>query len=445
MSFKELNLLPELLQSIEKQGYTEPTPIQAKAIPHVLKGKDVLAGAQTGTGKTAAFTLPLLHRLTSQKRSKSHLPRALILTPTRELAAQVGKSVDTYGKGLSLRSAIVFGGVGINPQKKRLRQGVEIVIGTPGRLLDLCKQNSLDLSRIEVLILDEADRMLDMGFINDIKKIIRLVPKKRQTLFFSATYSKQIKSLADTILVNPELVEVARENMAADTVTQSVYHVPKSRKSDLLVHLIKEGDWNQILVFTRTKHGADRVSKQLNKEGIVSVAIHGNKSQAARTRALADFKAWKVRVLVATDVAARGLDISLLPHVVNYDLSEVPEDYVHRIGRTGRAGSSGEAISFASGDEIKLLRAIERLIKKKITVNSMDGFSEHFKVLDKEDARNKEGHTHERRTGDRRRDSYRDRDENKNRHRGPKHNRGTQNRRSQRPSSNSSNRSARRG
>ena len=399
MSFDNLGLRPEILTGVKFQGYIEPTPIQEQAIPIIIEGRDILAGAQTGTGKTAAFTLPLLHILSTQGHRGGHRPRALILTPTRELAAQVGKSVETYGKGLHIRSAIIFGGVGIGPQINLLRKGVNIVIGTPGRLLDLAGQKVLDLSRIEVLILDEADRMLDMGFIHDIRKIIQMVPKKRQTLFFSATYSKEIKALADTILYKPKLVEVARQNAAAENVDQSVYHVPKSRKCDLLSHLILEGNWDQVLVFTRTKHGANRLAKQLGKNGIVASAIHGNKSQSARTLALAEFKAGKVRVLVATDIASRGLDIDRLPHVVNYDMPHVAEDYVHRIGRTGRAGSTGESISLVMDEEIKLLRAIERLIKKVIPVNSIEGFSKPAKVPDKDETAGVEAHRRRRRGG----------------------------------------------
>jgi len=379
MRFDQFGLKKELLVGINTQGYTEPTPIQKQAIPIILQGNDILAGAQTGTGKTAAFTLPLLHLLSDQDCFKSRYPKALILTPTRELAAQVGASVVQYGQGSSLRSTIIFGGVGINPQKKRLRQGVDIVIGTPGRLLDLANQRELDLSHIKIAILDEADRMLDMGFIHDIRRIIRLLPQKRQTLLFSATYSKEIKTLANTILSRPKFVEVARGNTTAETINQCIYHVPKSRKKDLLSHLIKKGNWNQVLVFTKTKYGAKRLAQLLAKEGIQSTSIHGNKSQNSRTRALAEFKDWKVRVLVATDIASRGLDIDQLPHVVNYELPYVAEDYVHRIGRTGRAGSTGEAISLVSEEELKLLRRIEGLIKMKISVNPCDGFSEPLK------------------------------------------------------------------
>ncbi len=399
MSFENLGLRPEILTGVKFQGYIEPTPIQQQAIPVIIQGRDILAGAQTGTGKTAAFTLPLLHILSTQGHRGGHRPRALVLAPTRELAAQVGESIETYGQGLHIRSAVIFGGVNINPQIKRLRQGVNIVIGTPGRLLDLVGQKFLDLSRIEVLILDEADRMLDMGFIHDIRKIIRLVPKKRQTLFFSATYTKEIKALADTILYRPKLVEVARQNAAAENVDQSVYRVPKSRKCELLSHLIKDGDWNQVLVFTRTKHGANRLAKQLEKNGITAAAIHGNKSQSARTLALADFKACKVRVLVATDIASRGLDIDRLPHVVNFDMPNVAEDYIHRIGRTGRAGSTGEAISLVMDDEAELLRAIERLLKKVIPVKRIEGFSVAAKVPDKDKTAGVEAHRRRSRGG----------------------------------------------
>ena len=374
MPFDQLGLRSEILANVSGEGYTTPTPIQAKAIPVVLEGGDILAGAQTGTGKTAAFTLPLLQTLSTTRQRSGRHPRALVVTPTRELAAQVAESIDTYGKGLDIRSTVIFGGVGIHPQIKRLRAGVDIVISTPGRLLDLCGQRALNLSRIETLILDEADRMLDMGFIHDIRKIIRLVPENRQTLFFSATYSDEIKKLADTILHKPTLVEVARRNTAAESVDQSVYRVPKSRKRALLSQLISDGDWSRVLVFTKTKHGANRLAKQLAMDGIPAAAIHGNKSQGARTRALAEFKSSNIRALVATDIAARGIDIDSLPHVVNYELPHVAEDYVHRIGRTGRAGSSGKAVSLVSPDEAGLLKAIERLIKKDITTSTLEGF-----------------------------------------------------------------------
>ena len=338
MSFTTLGLCPEIMSAIESKGYSTPTPIQKNAIPAVLKGIDVMGGAQTGTGKTAAFTLPILQILKEKGKRTSNAPRVLIMAPTRELAAQVGESVADYGKGLPITSTIIFGGVGIQPQIRKLKKGVDIVIGTPGRLLDLAGQRALNLSKIDILVLDEADRMLDMGFIHDIRRILKLLPKQKQTLFFSATYSKEIKQLSDTILKNPELIEVARENTAAETVDQFMYKVEKAQKRHLLAHLIKTGDWNQVLVFTKTKHGANRLAEQLSKGGIASTAIHGNKSQSARTRALADFKALKVRVMVATDIAARGIDIDKLPHVVNFDLPMVAEDYVHRIGTYRKSG-----------------------------------------------------------------------------------------------------------
>jgi ATP-dependent RNA helicase RhlE len=373
MSFENLGLQAELLRAIAAQGYTRPTPIQAQAVPVVLEGRDVLAGAQTGTGKTAAFTLPMLQLLSGRERS-GKAPRALVLTPTRELAAQVGESVDTYGEHLELRSTVVFGGVGINPQKDALRRGVDILVATPGRLLDHAGQGTVDLSAVEILVLDEADRMLDMGFIHDIRKVLKLLPKRRQNLLFSATYSDDIKRLADGLLHNPALIEVARRNTAAETVTQHVYRADKDAKRDLLIHLIDEGQWYQVLVFTRTKHGANRLAEQLNRAGIEAAAIHGNKSQGARTKALAGFKDGSVRVLVATDIAARGLDIDRLPHVVNYELPNVAEDYVHRIGRTGRAGEEGAALSLVGADEVKLLKAIQRLLKKDIPVLPMPVF-----------------------------------------------------------------------
>ena len=376
MSFSTLGLSAPLLKAIQEQGYTEPTPIQKQAIPVILARKDILAGAQTGTGKTAGFTLPLLELLSRAKpeKQKQHHVRALILTPTRELAAQVGESVAVYGKHLPFKSTIIFGGVKINPQIIQLRKGVDIVIATPGRLLDLMNQKVVDLSKVEFLILDEADRMLDMGFINDIKKILAILPKQRQNLLFSATYSEEIKQLSDRLLNSPTLIEVARRNTATETVKQTVYPVDKERKKELLIHLIKEGDWKQILVFTRTKHGANRLSEQLEKEGISSAAIHGNKSQNARTKALDDFKKGEVRVLVATDIAARGIDIDQLPHVVNYELPNVSEDYVHRIGRTGRAGRGGEAISLVCVDELEYLQNIEKLIKIDIQKIALKGF-----------------------------------------------------------------------
>ncbi len=375
MSFNNLGLSEPLLRAISEEGYSEPTPIQKQAIPVILAKKDVLGGAQTGTGKTAGFTLPLLQLLSESTPTKGKRKiRALILTPTRELAAQVGESVKTYGRHLPFKSTIIFGGVGINPQKATLRQGVDIVIATPGRLLDLANQRSLDLSTVEYLILDEADRMLDMGFIHDIKKILAMLPKQRQNLLFSATFSNEIKKLADNLLNSPTLIEVARRNRASEQVEQSVYPVDKTRKKELLSHLIKLGNWQQVLVFTRTKHGANRLCAQLENDGITAAAIHGNKSQGARTKALASFKDGGVRVLVATDIAARGIDIDQLPHVVNYELPNVPEDYVHRIGRTGRAGREGEAISLVCIDEKMLLRNIEKLIKKDIPKIQLEAF-----------------------------------------------------------------------
>jgi len=346
MKFTELGLNESLLKAIEEQGYDTPTPIQAKAIPLVIDGKDVLAAAQTGTGKTAGFTLPLLERLSQSKpQMKKKQIRVLVLTPTRELAAQVADSVKTYGKYMPYASAVIFGGVGINPQFAALKKGIDIVIATPGRLLDIAGQQGIDFSALECLVLDEADRMLDMGFIHDIKKLMALMPKNKQTLLFSATFSKEIKSLAAGLLKDPILVEVARENSTAGKISQVVHHVDKGRKRELLSQLIKTKEWRQVLVFTRTKHGANKLTKQLEEAGISAAAIHGNKSQGARTKALASFKANEIRVLVATDIAARGIDIDQLPHVVNFELPNVPEDYVHRIGRTGRAGMKGEAVS----------------------------------------------------------------------------------------------------
>ncbi len=374
MSFSQLGLSADILRAVAEQGYTQPTPVQTQAIPVILAGRDILAGAQTGTGKTAGFTLPLLQRLGATPQNKRAL-RALILTPTRELAAQVGESVRTYGKYLPLKSAVIFGGVGINPQIDALRRGVDILVATPGRLLDHVGQKTVDLSKIEILVLDEADRMLDMGFIHDIKRVLALLPKARQNLLFSATYSDEIRQLADRLLDNPALVEVARRNTAAETVKQVVHRVDRERKRALLSQLIASQDWRQVLVFTRTKHGANRLAEQLGKDGISAAAIHGNKSQGARTRALADFKANKMRVLVATDIAARGLDIDQLPHVVNFELPNVAEDYVHRIGRTGRAGASGEAVSLVCVDELQLLSNIQRLLKRELPVIEVAGFA----------------------------------------------------------------------
>ncbi len=367
ISFASLGLAPSLIQAVAEAGYTVPTPIQAQAIPLVIKGGDLLAAAQTGTGKTAGFTLPILHLLSSSpKIPNPGRPRCLILTPTRELAAQVEESVQTYGKHLPLKSMVMFGGVNINPQTKQLRGRVDILVATPGRLLDHVGQKTLDLSGIEILVLDEADRMLDMGFIRDIRKILALLPAKRQNLLFSATFSDEIKTLADGLLTNPGCVEVARRNTASELVEQSVHLVPQGHKRDLLSHLIRKHDWKQVLVFTRTKHGANRLAEKLGKDGIPAMAIHGNKSQNARTKALADFKDGSLPVLVATDIAARGLDIDQLPQVVNFELPNVAEDYVHRIGRTGRAGATGAAVSLVDSDEIKLLSGIEKLIKKAI-------------------------------------------------------------------------------
>ncbi len=375
MSFASLGLSENIVRAVSERGYTEPTPIQAQAIPAVLSGGDLLAGAQTGTGKTAGFTLPILHLLSNKPAPAGRAPiRALIMTPTRELAAQVEESVREYGKYLKLNSMMMFGGVSINPQISKLRGRVDILVATPGRLLDHVGQRTVDLSQVEILVLDEADRMLDMGFIRDIKKILALLPKKRQNLLFSATFSDEIKALADGLLDNPAMIEVARRNATNELVTQKIYLVDREKKRDLLAHMIKEHNWHQVLVFTRTKHGANRLAEQLDKSGIPALAIHGNKSQGARTRALAEFKDGSLQVLVATDIAARGIDISELPHVVNYELPNVPEDYVHRIGRTGRAGSEGEAISLVCVDEHKLLKDIERVTKRELPKEIVPGF-----------------------------------------------------------------------
>ena len=375
MSFSNLGLCKELLRAIKEEGYTTPTPIQTKAIPVILSKKDVLAAAQTGTGKTAGFTLPLLELLNKNYlKDRKSAVKALILTPTRELATQVGESVEVYGKYLPFKSAVIFGGVGINPQKAILKKGVDIITATPGRLLDLVSQDCLDLSKVEFLVLDEADRMLDMGFIHDIKKILSILPKQRQNLLFSATFSPEIKKLADSLLNSPVLIEVSKANSTSHKVEQTVHHVDKERKKELLIHLLNKNSWKQVLVFTRTKHGANKLSEALIKDKITSAAIHGNKSQGARTKALDDFKAGTVRVLVATDIAARGIDIDQLPHVINFELPNVPEDYVHRIGRTGRAGNSGDAISLVCIDEHDYLLAIEKLIKQKINKIAIEGF-----------------------------------------------------------------------
>lgn len=396
MSFSALGLSDEIVRAVTAQGYTQPTPIQLQAIPAVLAGQDVLAAAQTGTGKTAGFTLPILHQLsttvvksnivvntnpafrsnTPVKRASGgrHPIRSLILTPTRELAAQVEESVQNYGKYLNLNSMTVYGGVNINPQIQRLKSRIDILVATPGRLLDHVQQRTVDLSQVEILVLDEADRMLDMGFIRDIRRILTLLPRQRQNLLFSATFSDEIKSLATGLLHQPVTIEVERRNATPDLVQQKVYPVDRERKRELLSYLIKTNNWDQALVFTRTKHGADRLVKQLAQDDISALAIHGNKSQAARTKALSRFKEGEVQILVATDIAARGIDISELLHVVNFELPNVPEDYVHRIGRTGRAGAEGEAVSLVCVDELDLLRNIERLIKRSIPKEIVEGF-----------------------------------------------------------------------
>ncbi|SFU80591.1 DEAD/DEAH box helicase [Pseudoduganella namucuonensis] len=381
MSFSTLGLSDAIVRAVAETGYTTPTPIQTQAIPAVLNGGDLLAGAQTGTGKTAGFTLPILHRLSTDANgaklgnTTSARPiRALILTPTRELAAQVEESVRVYGKYTKLNSAVIFGGVGINPQIKLLRHGVDILVATPGRLLDHMMQKTVDLSKVEILILDEADRMLDMGFIRDIKKVLAALPPKRQNLLFSATFSDEIKALADGLLNNPAMIEVARRNSAVEIIAQKIHPVDRDKKHPMLSHLIRTHKWTQVLVFTRTKHGANKLVEQLGADGIGAMAIHGNKSQTARTRALAEFKDGTLQVLVATDIAARGIDIDQLPHVVNYDLPNVPEDYVHRIGRTGRAGATGEAVSLVCVDEHTMLKDIEKLIKQSLPREVIPGF-----------------------------------------------------------------------
>ena len=375
MSFDSLGLQAELLRAVGEEGYSAPTPIQSQAIPVVLEGRDVLAGAQTGTGKTAAFTLPMLQRLAGAPVEGRRRIRALVLVPTRELAAQVAADIETYGRHLpQLKAAVIFGGVSINPQIATLRRGVDILVATPGRLLDHAQQRTVDLSAVQILVLDEADRMLDMGFIRDIRKVIALLPRERQNLLFSATFSDEIRALAAGLLSHPVQIEVARRNTPAELVTQVVHPVDRGRKRELLSALMHRGDWRQVLVFTRTKHGANRLAQQLERDGISAAAIHGNKSQGARTKALADFKAGAVRALVATEVAARGLDIDQLPHVVNFELPHVPEDYVHRIGRTGRAGSEGEAVSLVCVDEHRLLADIERLLGRNIPRCAIAGF-----------------------------------------------------------------------
>lgn len=374
MSFTSLGLSDALLKAISKQGYTEPTPIQQKAIPVVLEGHDILASAQTGTGKTAGFTLPMLHKLSQNQVAKHRPIRALVLTPTRELAAQVHANIKTYSQFLDIRSTVIFGGVNQNPQIATLRRGVDILVATPGRLIDLESQRALSLSKVEFFVLDEADRMLDMGFLRDIERIMKLIPKNRQNLMFSATFSKEIKKLAHGILNHPVQVEATPENSTVESINQKVYRVAKGLKTGLIIKLILEGGWQQVLVFTRTKHGANNLCKKMVSAGISAAAIHGNKSQGARTKALAGFKSGEVQVMVATDIAARGLDIPLLPHVVNYELPNISEDYVHRIGRTGRAGASGEAISLVCGEEREYLKSIEKLVGFQLPVEIIEGF-----------------------------------------------------------------------
>jgi ATP-dependent RNA helicase RhlE len=381
MSFSSLGLSDAIVRAVTETGYTTPTPIQLQAIPAVLNGGDLLAGAQTGTGKTAGFTLPLLQRLSTDangaaltSNTTTRPIRALILTPTRELAAQVEESVRTYGKYTKLNSTVIFGGVGINPQIKQLKHGVDILVATPGRLLDHMEQRTVNLSKVEILILDEADRMLDMGFIRDIKKVLAALPAKRQNLLFSATFSDEIKALADGLLNKPATIEVARRNSTVEVIAQKIHPVDRDKKHPMLAHLIKSNDWSQVLVFTRTKHGANKLVEQLGADGIGAMAIHGNKSQSARTKALSEFKDNKLQVLVATDIAARGIDIDQLPHVVNYDLPNIPEDYVHRIGRTGRAGATGEAVSLVCVDEHDMLKDIEKLIKQTLPREVIPGF-----------------------------------------------------------------------
>jgi ATP-dependent RNA helicase RhlE len=380
MTFDELGLAAPLLRAVKEKGYTEPSPIQAQAIPCVLDGRDIMAAAQTGTGKTAGFVLPILQLLSASAPSHPHRTRALIITPTRELAAQVADSVDTYGKHLPLKTAVIFGGVKINPQIAALRKGVDILVATPGRLLDLYQQGEVRFSEIEILVLDEADRMLDMGFIHDIRRILKLLPAQRQNLMFSATFATEIRQLTKSILRNPVEVEVSAPNATADRVEQWVHPVDKKSKGAVLRQLVMENDWQQVLVFSRTKHGANKLSQQLEKAGINAAAIHGDKSQGARTKALAGFKAGKIRVLVATDIAARGLDIAQLPQVVNFDLPNVPEDYVHRIGRTGRAGAAGKAYSLVCADEIKQLNDIEHVLQRHLPREYVDGFEPDHEV-----------------------------------------------------------------
>ncbi|SCK59697.1 ATP-dependent RNA helicase RhlE [Variovorax sp. HW608] len=378
MNFDDLKLAPAILKAVREQGYENPTPIQAQAIPAVLEGQDLLGGAQTGTGKTAAFTLPLLHKLSMSRSANNKFGgtgvRALVLTPTRELAAQVEESVRAYGKYLQLSSTVIFGGVGMNPQIDRLKRGVDILVATPGRLLDLQQQGMLDLSTVQILVLDEADRMLDMGFIHDVRKVLALVPKEKQSLLFSATFSDEIRELAAGLLRDPQHIQVTPRNTTVQRITQVIHPVGRGKKKALLAHIINEHDWSQVLVFTRTKFGANNVAEFLTKNGIEAMALHGNKSQSARTQALAGFKSGTIRALVATDIAARGIDIDELPHVVNYEIPNVSEDYVHRIGRTGRAGASGEAVSLVCLDEEGFMQEIERFTKQQIPVKVIDGF-----------------------------------------------------------------------
>jgi len=378
MNFEELNLAPAIVQAVREQGYETPTPIQAQAIPAVLAGHDLLAGAQTGTGKTAAFTLPVLHKLSTSEPGKNRFGgkaiRALVLTPTRELAAQVEESVRDYGKYLKLDSAVIFGGVGMNPQINRVKKGVDILVATPGRLLDLQGQGHLDLSTVEILILDEADRMLDMGFIHDVKKVLALLPQDKQSLLFSATFSDEIRDLANNLLKNPQSIQVTPRNTTVQRITQVIHPVRRGKKKEVLLHIIQQHNWSQVLVFTRTKFGANNVADYLTKNGVKAMALHGNKSQSARTQALAGFKSGDIRALVATDIAARGIDIEELPHVVNYEIPNIPEDYVHRIGRTGRAGNSGEAVNLVCMDEEGFMMEIERFTKQEIPVQMLEGF-----------------------------------------------------------------------
>lgn len=382
MSFKSLGLSENLLKAVQKKGYETPSAIQQKAIPLILERKDVLASAQTGSGKTAGFALPIIQILNNEPQFHNRPVRSLILTPTRELAAQVEEEFNEYSEFTDLRTTVIFGGVGAKPQIRALRNGVDILVATPGRLLDLVGQKALSLGKVEILVLDEADRMLDMGFLRDIKKILALLPNRRQNLLFSATFSKDIKKLANEFLHHPVMVEATPENTTVEIIEQTVYRVDKNQKTDLLIKLISEGDWQQVLVFTRTKHGANRLSQKLDNARITSAAIHGNKSQGARTKALSGFKAGKVRVLVATDIAARGLDIPLLPHVINFEMPNVPEDYVHRIGRTGRAGASGEALSLVSLDEVEYLKDIEKLIGETLKPKTLSNFQPTETIAD---------------------------------------------------------------